>query len=113
MEELQGQLAIYKATIDDLTKQISTTVPLPPLCKERFVSDDFTLTHTDLPNLKVLIAIFDHVSKTVLSDRVTKLSPFQEFACALVKLRTNIPNNFWDIVLEFLLLRFQESFKVV
>ena len=45
VEELQGQPAIYKATINDLAKQISTTVPLPPLCKERFVSDDFTLTH--------------------------------------------------------------------
>ena len=37
--------------------------------------------------------IFEHVSKGLPSDGVTKLSQFQEFVSVLVKLRTNAANE--------------------
>jgi len=46
VKELQDKLADPNTTIDDLTKQIATAVPLPPFCKESFISDDFTLTQS-------------------------------------------------------------------
>ena len=91
VKELQDQLADSTKTIDELSKQ--ATPPLPPFCEEKFVSHDFTLTHTGLPNFKVLKAVFNHVNKTLPSDRVTKLSCFQEFVCVMLKLRTNLSNK--------------------
>ena len=76
-KELQNQLADCQKAIDDLTEQGAER--LPPFCKESFMSDDFTVTHTVLPKLKVLKAVFDHVSRTLLIERATKLSQFQEF----------------------------------
>ena len=38
------------------------------------MSDDFTVTHTGVPNLKVLKAVFDHVSRRFPTDGATKLS---------------------------------------
>ena len=52
--------------------------------EECLVDDDFVKVHTGLPNAKV---VFEHVSKTLPSDGVTKLSQFQEFMCVLLKLR--------------------------
>ena len=92
VKELQDQLADCTKTIDELSKQ--TTPPLPPFCEEKFVSDNFTLTHTGLSNFfKVLKAVFNHVNKTLPSDRVTKLSCFQEFVCVILKLRMNLSNK--------------------
>ena len=54
-------------------------------------SDDVIKFYTALPNFKVLKTIFDHVHKTLPSHGITKLSPFQEFMCALLKLRMNTP----------------------
>ena len=71
VKELQNQLADCTKTIDKLSKQ--TTSPLPPFCEENVVSDNFTLTNTGLPNFKVLKAVFNHLSKRLPSDRVTKL----------------------------------------
>ena len=93
VKELQDQLADCTKTIDELSEQVTAGTPLPPFCEKSFVSDDFTLTHTGLPNFKVLKAIFNHVSKTLPSDGVTKLSHFQEFVCVLLKLKTDLPNK--------------------
>ena len=57
--------------------------------EECLVDDDFAKTHTGLPNAKTVKAVFEHVLKTLPSDGVTKLSPFQEFMCVLLKLRMN------------------------
>ena len=57
--------------------------------EECLVDNDFVKVHTGLPNAKVVKAVFEHVSKTLPSDGVTKLSPFQEFMCVLLKLRMN------------------------
>ena len=46
-----------------------------------------------LDYFKLLKAIFDHVSKGLPTDGVTKLSNFQEFVCLMLKLRTNVPNE--------------------
>ena len=44
-----------------------------------------------MPNIKIVKAVFDHVSRTLSSDSSTKLSPFQELMCKLLKLRLNSP----------------------
>ena len=57
--------------------------------EECFVDDDFAKIHTGLSNAKIVKATFEHVFKTLLSNGVTKLSPFQEFMYVLPKLRMN------------------------
>ena len=91
VKELQDQLADCQKAIDNLIEQGAER--LPPFCEESFMSDEFTVTHTSLPNLKVLKAVFDHVSRTLPIERATKLSQFQEFICVMVKLQTNAPNK--------------------
>ena len=88
IEALQEQLVSYKETVEKLTLQV--TKQLPPFSEESFVSDEQTQFYTGLPNIKI---IFEHVSKGLPSDGVTKLSQFQEFVCVLVKLRTNAANE--------------------
>ena len=56
----------------ELTEQ--ATEPLPPFCEESFVSDDFAGAHAGLPNLGILKATFDCVSRTLPADKATKLS---------------------------------------
>ena len=46
-----------------------------------------------LPNIKMVNIIFEHVTKGLSSDGITKLSQFQEFVCVLVKLLTNVANK--------------------
>ena len=53
------------------------------------MDDGFAKLHTALPNVKVVKAVFEHVSKTLPSEGVTKLSPFQKLMCVLLKLRMN------------------------
>ena len=65
-------------------------------------NNDAINLYTTLPNFKVLKAVFDHVYKTLPSDGVTKLSPFQEFMLVILKLRINPP-------LEFLAYQFRIS----
>ena len=67
--ELLEQLAESKKMIDRLTVQVQDH--LPPF---RFVSDDFTQTHTGLPNLKVVKAIFCHASKSMPFEKATTVS---------------------------------------
>ena len=88
---LQRELGNAKLTIERLTQQLNDH--LPPFCEQSFVTDEYTKFHTGLPNFKVVKAIFDHVSKGLPTNRVAKLSNFQEFMCIMLKLRTNIPNE--------------------
>ena len=64
-----------------------------PFSKKCFVTDVYTKFHTGLPNFKLLKTVFDHVSKGLPTNGVTKLSNFQEFVCLMLKLRTNAPNE--------------------
>ena len=64
---------------------------LPPFCEESLKDDNIVLCHTGLPNFKVLKAIFDHVLQTLPNKGINKLTPFQEFMCAMLKLRLNTP----------------------
>ena len=92
VEELQEQLAESRKVIDTLSAQVKEH--LPPFCEDRFINDDFTQTHTGLPNLRIVKAIFHHVAKTMPSEKATKLTSFQEFMCVMIKLRTDLPNKF-------------------
>ena len=92
MEFLQKELVSYKLAVEQLTKQLNDLY-LPPFCEKHFISDEYTKFHTGLPNYKLVKAIFDHVSKGLPTDGVTKLSNFQEFMCMMLKLRTCAPNE--------------------
>jgi len=92
VESLQKELAYYKDKVDSLTMQLNDH--LPPFCEESFISDEYTLFHTGLPNFKLLKAVFDHVAKGLPADGASKLSQFQEFMCVMLKLRMNLPNEF-------------------
>jgi len=96
VESLQRELAFYKDKVDTLTKQLDDH--LPPFCEKTFISDEYTLLHTGLPNFKLLKAIFDHVAKGLPADGASKLSHFQEFMCVMLKLRMNLPNEFMSFL---------------
>ena len=80
IEALQMELAKCKVHTVALTAEINKLY----FTEECLVDDDFVKVHTGLPNAKVVL---EHVSKTLPSDGVTKLSQFQEFMCVLLKLR--------------------------
>ena len=89
IETLQRELNTYKLTVERLT-QLNDYQPFSKKC---FVTDEYTKFHTGLPNFKLLKTIFDHVSKGLPTDGVTKLSNFQEFVCLMLKIRINAPNE--------------------
>ena len=64
---------------------------LSPFCEESLKDDNTVLFHTGLPNFKVLKSIFDHVLQTLPNEGLSKLTPFQEFMCTLLKMRLNTP----------------------
>ena len=72
------QIITMTKQIITMTKQIEKQIPF---CEESLVSDEVTKFYTGLPNVKIVKAVFEHVSKTLPSDGITKLSPFQEFVC--------------------------------
>jgi len=84
---LQEQLLQARLTIQSLMQQLGDN-PLP-FCEDAFIDDEFTRYHTGLPNRKVLLCLFEHVSVGMTHERETKLTLFQQFACVLLKLRTN------------------------
>ena len=85
IEILQKELAKGKEHVTALTSEIKRLT----FSEECLVDDDFAKIHTGLPNVKVVKVAFEHVSKTLPLDGVTKLSPFQEFMCVSHKLRMN------------------------
>ena len=85
IEALQKELAKSKEHAASLALELRQLT----FNEECFVDDDFAKVHTGLPNAKIVKATFEHVFKTLPSDGVTKLSPFQEFMCVLLKLRMN------------------------
>ena len=89
IKALNEELRICRSTIDCLSMKLKEQ--LPPFCEESLKDDSVVLFHTGLPNFKVLKAIFDHVLQTLPNEGVSKLTPFQEFMCTMLKLRLNTP----------------------
>lgn len=89
IKALNEELRICCSTIDHLSMKIKEQ--LSPFCEESLKDDNTVLFHTGLPNFKVLKAIFDHVLQTLPNEGLSKLTPFQEFMCTLLKLRLNTP----------------------
>ena len=83
IKALKEELKSCRATINELFTRLQEQ--LPPFCEESVKDDNFVLYYTGLPNVKVLKAIFKHVLKTMPSERINKLTPFQEFMCTLQK----------------------------
>ena len=98
IEAVQMELAKCKVHTVALTAEINKLT----FSEECLMDDDFVKVHTGLPNAKVVKAVFEHVAKSLPSDGVTKLSPFQEFMCVLLKLKMNSS-------LEYLAYRFRIS----
>ena len=90
IEALQMELAKCKVHTVTLTTEINKLT----FTDQCLVDDDFVKLHTGLLNAKVVNAVFEHVSKTLPLDGVTKLSPFQEFMCVLLKLRMNTSHEY-------------------
>ena len=89
IETLQRELNTYKLTVERLTQQLNDHRPFSEKC---FVTDEYTKFHTGFPNFKLLKAIFDHVSKGLPTDGVTKLSRVCVFHVETKNKRT-IPNE--------------------
>ena len=90
MEALRKELREALQTVQQLKDELALK-GLPPFCEEDFKSDEFTRLYTGLPNIGMVKATFEHVYKTLPAERTTKLTPFQEFVCTLIKLSINPP----------------------
>ena len=110
LAESKDQIISMTKEIITMTKQIEKQIP-DPFCEESLVSDEVTKFYTGLPNVIIVKAVFEHVSKTLPSDGITKLSPFQEFMCVLLKLRLNCPIK--DLAFRFGVYCVQDFFKMV
>jgi len=84
-------LQALKDTVKTLTQQVDEQLPL--FCEKSFTSDEFTVFYTGLPNITIVKAIFEHVSKRLPISGDTKFTLFQEFICVLIKLKTNAANE--------------------
>ena len=95
VKNLQEKLNASELSITDTVKTLTQQADqqLPPFCERSFTSDEFTIFYTGLPNITIVKAIFEHVSKGLPASSDTKLTLFQEFICVLVKLRTNTANE--------------------
>ena len=98
IKSLQEKLNASELSVQTLTDTVKTLAQkvdeqLPPFCEKSFTSNDFTVFYTGLPNITIVKAIFEHVSKGLPVSSDTKLTPFQEFICVLIKLRTNTANE--------------------
>lgn len=95
IKSLERKLAETKKELVKSNEQILTMAKQNPgFCEEslQFANDDFTKFYMDLPNVKVVKAIFEHVSKTLSTDgTMIEAVSFQEFMCVLLKLRLNSP----------------------
>ena len=73
IEALQRELAKSKEHATSLATELKRLT----FNEECLVDDDFAKIHTGLPNAKIVKVTFEHVFKTLPSDGVIKLSPFQ------------------------------------
>ena len=90
MKKLSYCIKIEK-TVDKLKVELAVAKALTEFSEENFKSDEFTRLYTGLPNIGMFKTTFEHVHKTLPAERSTKLTPFQEFVCTMVKLSVNTP----------------------
>ena len=90
VEALERELVESKSNTRILAEKLEKLPPVP-FCEESLVSDEMVRFYTGMPNIKIVKAVFDYISRTLSSDSSTKLSPFQELMCTLLKLRLNSP----------------------
>jgi len=66
---------------------------VPPFCEESLKDDSIVHFYTGLPNLKVVMAVFNRVCRTLPGERsaTCKLTNFQQFMLVVVKLRLDSP----------------------
>ena len=91
VEVLRTNLVAAEQTIEHLKAEQAMVKAVVPFLEEDFISDEFTRFYTGLPNIGMLKATFEHVHNTLPAERSTKLSPFQEFVCTMIKLSINLP----------------------
>ena len=89
--ELEKELQKCRSIIDELSRRVMQI--LPPFSEETLKDDMIVNFYTGLPNLKVVMAIFNHVCITLPGERTAmcKLTNFQQFMLVMVKLRLNSP----------------------
>ena len=90
LDTMRKKLATAQQTVELLKAELALK-GLPPFTDQDFMSDEFTHFYTGLPNIGILKVTFEHVHKTLPAERNTKLAPFQEFVCTLIKLSINPP----------------------
>ena len=108
--ELNGSelsVKILTDTVKTLTQQVDKQ--LPPFYEKSFTSDEFTLFYTGLPNITIVKAIFEHVSKELPVNSDTKLALFQKFISVLIKFRSNTANEDLRMVSIFFALLYPEG----
>ena len=88
---LHNNLVVAEYTIDQLKAELAMAKTFTAFSEEDFKSDEFTRFYTGLPNIGILKATFEHVHETLPAERSTKLTPFQEFVCTMIKLSLNTP----------------------
>ena len=84
MDDTREELDRCLQVIEDLTARLTQRVAT--FSEVSLENDETVKFYTDLPNLKVLKAVFAFVQKSVPSS---ELSSFQEFMATVVKLRLN------------------------
>lgn len=88
---LRQNCAAAEQTVEHLKAELGVLKAVAPFIEEDFKSDEFTRFYTGLPNVGMLKTTFEHVHNTLPAERSTKLTPFQEFVCTMIKLSINIP----------------------
>lgn len=91
VEMLSQNCVAAEQTVENLKAELGMLKAVPPFSEEDFKSDEFTRFYTGLPNVGMLKATFEHVHNTLPAERGTKLTPFQEFVCTMIKLSISIP----------------------
>ena len=91
VEMLRQNCVAAEQTVENLKAELGMLKAVAPFSEEDFKSDEFTRFYTGLPNVGMLKATFEHVHNILPAERGTKLTPFQEFVCAMIKLSISIP----------------------
>ena len=92
-EELEKSKDMIQQLSLEHSKKALPSHEVSMFCEETLQSDDQIRFYTGLPNKQVLKSVFTLVNSgtTADHDANTKLTPFQEFMCTMLKLRLNSP----------------------
>ena len=90
LKEMEDKIARCYYIIEDLRSRLSQQKPAE-FSEEYFVDSDVAQFYSGLPTLKVMKAVYELVRKAATVSDGCKLSGFQQFMAALIKLRLNCP----------------------